>query len=404
MNGKELKVGLIWANPYNLNLGVAALAYSAIAMIFDAAKRNGQKISLTVIGSNQTVDDSINVLGNTYSYSNVKGLDYFELKSLLKVLLRYNNYKIHRLKSFDIIFDVGEGDSFSDIYGVKRFNRINNSKKLFNWLGVKQVLLPQTIGPFYSKTIEKEAQRAITKDVTVIARDKKSKDCAELVFQDHQISESIDLAFYLPFEKKYFEEGSINIGLNVSGLLWKGGYTQNNQFKLKTDYRKCIHEIISYFLSVPNVKLFIVPHVVSTKLGSEGDVSTCKEISSQYNVELAPIFSSPIEAKSFISGLDFFVGARMHSCIAAFSSGVPVIPMAYSRKFEGLFSDTLEYDYLCDCMNDETDVSVKKIISGFEKRDLLENKVTNSLSNIVKPRVEQLLETVGGFFKELCHP
>ena len=37
---------------------------------------------------------------------------------------------------------------------------------------------------------------------------------------------------------------------------------------------------------------------------------------------LAPRFSTPSEAKTYIAGLDFFMGARMHACIAAFSSGV----------------------------------------------------------------------------------
>ena len=46
--------------------------------------------------------------------------------------------------------------------------------------------------------------------------------------------------------------------------------------------------------------------------------------------------------------MDFFMGARMHSTIAAFSSEVPVFPMAYSRKFNGLFVDTLQYPYMAD--------------------------------------------------------
>ena len=46
--------------------------------------------------------------------------------------------------------------------------------------------------------------------------------------------------------------------------------------------------------------------------------------------------------------MDFFMGARMHSTIAAFSSEVPVFPMAYSRKFNGLFADTLQYPYMAD--------------------------------------------------------
>ena len=50
-----------------------------------------------------------------------------------------------------------------------------------------------------------------------------------------------------------------------------------------------------------------------------------------------------MEAKSHISGMDFFIGSRMHACIAAYSSGVPVFPLGYSRKFTGLFAEKLGY-------------------------------------------------------------
>jgi len=40
--------------------------------------------------------------------------------------------------------------------------------------------------------------------------------------------------------------------------------------------------------------------------------------------------------KYFISQLDYFAGARMHSTIAAFSTNVPTISLAYSRKGEAL--------------------------------------------------------------------
>ena len=60
---------------------------------------------------------------------------------------------------------------------------------------------------------------------------------------------------------------------------------------------------------------------------------------------MAPAFENPIQAKSYISNMDCFIGSRMHSTIASISSGVPTLPVSYSRKFEGLF-ETLEYPYI----------------------------------------------------------
>jgi polysaccharide pyruvyl transferase WcaK-like protein len=107
-------------------------------------------------------------------------------------------------------------------------------------------------------------------------------------------------------------------------------------------------------------------------------------------VILAPRFSNPIEAKSFISGLDFFTGARMHACIAAFSSGVAVCPMAYSRKFNGLFVDTLKYQWLGDCVNTTEDIVFQNIIDAFENRIELKNTINTSLNEVVYPRLNLL--------------
>ena len=64
----------------------------------------------------------------------------------------------------------------------------------------------------------------------------------------------------------------------------------------------------------------------------------------------------------------------MHACIAAFSSGVPVTPMAYSRKFEGFFG-ALGFNNVADCRSESEDAIFAKIISGFEKRDALTEKL-----------------------------
>jgi len=100
----------------------------------------------------------------------------------------------------------------------------------------------------------------------------------------------------------------------------------------------------------------------------EDDLKACEELAEAYpGAKVAPAFTAPSEAKSYISGLDFFMGARMHSCIAAFSSGVPVVPMAYSRKFAGLFG-SLGYNYTVDCTSEPSDVIIDRIMQAYENR------------------------------------
>jgi len=126
---KVLKILIIWANPYNKNMGVAALAYSSLALINDVCKDNQIDAEYGFVGSSKVLTDQLIIDGKRIQFKNLKGLDYFELKSWLKVILKYKNYKIHKLLKADLIFDIAEGDSFTDLYGKQRFFKILNSKK-----------------------------------------------------------------------------------------------------------------------------------------------------------------------------------------------------------------------------------------------------------------------------------
>lgn len=70
----------------------------------------------------------------------------------------------------------------------------------------------------------------------------------------------------------------------------------------------------------------------------------------------------------------------MHACIAALSSGVPVLPMAYSRKFKGLFG-TLGYDVLADFQTDDAASILEKFESALNDRAALAEKVQVALAN-----------------------
>ena len=109
---------------------------------------------------------------------------------------------------------------------------------------------------------------------------------------------------------------------------------------------------------------------------------------------MAPAFLNPIDAKSYISGMDFFMGARMHSTIAAFSSGVPVVPMSYSRKFTGLFNCTLDYDAVVDLKTETSNEIEAFIFQKFSQRQQIKEKIAQRLETIVNPKLEYLKSDV----------
>ncbi len=191
--------------------------------------------------------------------------------------------------------------------------------------------------------------------------------------------------------------GPTRVGLNVSGLLMSGGYTGKNMFGLEGDYPALVREIITRFLAMPDVELHLIGHVISESQPVEDDFRASEALAAEFpGTRLAPRFGSPSEAKSFIAGMDFFMGARMHACIAAFSSGVPVIPMAYSRKFAGLFG-TLGYDHTADCTAETNEAVLARIFGGFEARATLRAEAAAAFARAetkLTPYRETLRETL----------
>jgi hypothetical protein len=75
-----------------------------------------------------------------------------------------------------------------------------------------------------------------------------------------------------------FEPHTTLIGLNVSGLLYMGGYTQKNMFGLQVDYRTLMHELADYFVRDHSAHIMLVPHVFGLEENSESDVIACRRI------------------------------------------------------------------------------------------------------------------------------
>lgn len=406
MNQQNINIILGNAAINNGNRGCVALSYTSIYLIDKVLSDAGIKYKLYMpdSGFNEKGVKSISVKGKNVPYTVINHALSYGVKGKLKSFAHYNDHKTscRIFKEADFILDIGQGDSFADIYGVNRFNGINLIHREAIKYHKPYCLLPQTIGPFKNEPIKDEAVKAITKADMVMARDKQSYDYTkEIAPSQKNLKEYIDVAFFLPYTKQQFDKNYIHVGLNISALLWHGGYTQDNQFGLKDDYKTCVRSIIDYFLNQPNVKLHLIPHVVGSERGVENDYAVSFDLQKEYNnpnLILSPLFLSPVDAKDYISGMDFFMGARMHSTIAAFSSGVPVIPMAYSRKFNGLFIDTLSYNHMADLKTDTSNEVLDKIKDAFANRSLLKEEIDVQNNTVVTEKKQLLVEYLKKFF------
>ena len=372
----------------NGNRGCVALSISTMFILDKLLKEKNIPYTfyLPQSGHGQKERHTIKVGDVVLEYMSLMDITPLSIRQYIKnstiYIARHREYQATKkaYQEADFILDIGQGDSFADIYGKRRFDWIFSQYRLGMKYKKPYCILPQTIGPFKDASIRTQACRGISYAKCVMARDKQSYDYVKELLPDKTVTEIIDVAFFMPFKRKEFNKDFIHVGLNVSALLWHGGYTRNNQFGLKVDYPLLVRSIIDYFLEQTNVKVHLIPHVVDSERSVENDYAVSFDLYEEYNhpnLVLSPLFLDPISAKNYIAGMDFFMGARMHSTIAAFSSEVPVFPMAYSRKFNGLFTDTLQYPYMADMKaqsNMEVLTSIKQCYEQKNKLNEIEHE------------------------------
>ena len=368
---RPVVLALVWHQMNSDNLGVGALTLANLAILRAAAADAGRDVRFLVLGWKdprpwyETTDDVENVPLRT------------------RYLVAPYGPFADAIDRADIVFDIGGGDSFTDIYGPKRFLTVWGTKARSLLKRKPLILCPQTIGPFESRWSRILARAVMNRSIAVVSRDAPSTQFLRDLGVQADLVEATDVAMRLPYDAPALREyGKVRVGLNVSGLLMNGGYTQSNQFGLSIDYPVLIREIISWFLTQDNVELHLVGHVQSETQPLEDDQRASAALAEEFpDIVLAPVFASPVEAKSYIAGMDFFMGARMHATIAAFSSGVPVIPMAYSRKFIGVFA-TLGYDHVADMKMDSVAAILDRIQNGFSNRKALADDLSRGMAKV----------------------
>lgn len=369
MNNKNILC--INADLQSTNLGCAALGLAFVQMLKEIANEENMHIDLSIIGygyARASEDESVTIHQTIY----------FDIK-------KFNFWKQlnHCIRKADLIIDFTGGDSFTDIYGLRRFIRESIVKEVAIDSKSCFVLGPQTIGPFENKFVKKVAKHLILKSDYVFTRDEISNlyalnlGCKSILTTDvaFMLKPSVGNYDYLKKTDK------LKIGFNVSGLMMNGGYSNNNQFGLKMDYKYFVNDLIKQCVNL-DYEIHLIPHVLPLHSPTEDDYRSAELLHNTYpETVVAPRFSSPIEAKEYIGNMDFFVGSRMHATIASFSMCVPTIPVAYSPKFSRLFS-SVGYDRVIDCKDTSESEAVDIIINCILNREKIKTEMAKSLELI----------------------
>ncbi len=418
MQNSNLKVCVLGATFGTGNMGVSALTAGIIKSVI-AQYPNAQIVlldygihpeSYKLLVENRTI--SVPLLNMRFSKkiylkNNIAmlialaiGLKMIPAKKMKAKVIAQNEH-LRTICDADVIAAISGGDSFSDIYGLARFFYVALPQLLVLLLKKKLILLPQTLGPFnrrltknLAKYVMLRANLIYSRDYTGLAEMRRFLPASQ---QEQKLRFCYDIGFVLdPIKPAHLDLGdffiqrnnSITIGFNISGLLYMGGYSRNNMFQLKLDYAELVTEIIDFLLKKENTVVLLIPHVFGLSEDSENDASVCNKVYS----ELKEKYSSRLfcvnrahdqnEIKYIIGLCDFFIGSRMHACIAALSQFIPAVAIAYSPKFFGVIQ-TIEMESLVadpKRMNSERVISV--INQAYEQRDELCAKLETKIPEV----------------------
>lgn len=402
----NIKVGLLGASFDTGNLGVSALAESSIKVILN----RWPNAEIILLGSGYVpgqhrlflMGEEIFIRTLPIRFSKNIFLPYhflwFAFYGLLARVLpksRLRNALVRRNSYFKILFDVElvaditGGDSFSDIYGFRRFFLGFLCKWLIIFLGKNLILLPQTYGPFNRSITRMMARYIINHAGLVYSRDKTSigyvKDLLGNNFENGNVKFVPDVAFVLDVHKsdnfdmsllqRMNETDTTIVGLNISGLLFNGGYTRDNMFGLKIDYRDLVGEIVELLMQDEKVVIILIPHVFPPAgYEVESDPVACRKVyeslKDKYKDRLFPVQGefNHNEIKYIIGLCDFFVGSRMHSCISALSQCIPAVGLAYSDKFGGVFQTVGMEEFVIDMRQTLREDVLNKVDCAFKNR------------------------------------
>jgi len=229
-------------------------------------------------------------------------------------------------------------------------------------------ILAQTVGPF-NKADEKYFLKCLEKVKYITVREKESYDYLSSLNLDIPIEHTSDVAFLLsvlededynkvktmicfPFEDKTYVTLSISKGIVKYSSLDEEAY--KNKFK----------ELIGLIIN-DGYNVVIVPHVQECRVNNN-DLLFGQELVKEINNKKVFIVGhnlNSVEYKTIISKSVGLIGTRTHTTIASYSTFVPTISIAYSRKAYGiakdLFGDNYE-NYVFDVENFDINILYKK--------------------------------------------
>ena len=157
--------------------------------------------------------------------------------------------------------------------------------------------------------------------------------------------------------------------------------------------------LIKYILKTTESVIALTPHVIDK---GNDDSELLKKLYDQFKntnrVILLPNNLTAIQYKGYIARMRFFIGARTHATIAAYSTCVPTMVLGYSIKSRGIAKDLFGEEKLVLGINDIS--NTEKLTKGFDELLRDEESIKATLKNRI-PEIKNMSYKSAEYLKAL---
>lgn len=389
-----MKKILIILNAVKYNRGSEALIRGLVRI----CKSENSDNKLYLVSSEPDFEDTVNIEGidvymNRYSFKSKYSIRRITASIVRKVFKNYElsteircRKLIKTAKEMDIVIVIG-ADNYDKSYGMY---------SMMHSLNV--VLAKNTKAKLYlydcslaKEDIDKDVIDDFNLFTKVTVRENVTLDNLSEYIEADKLCYYPDPAFLMePVRTKLPNKWQDNnmIGINLSSLVLHNKYGSNKDKILEAYYN-----MIDYILEETGYNIVFIPHVMQRK-----DLEILEILYEKYNnsgrvILISDETLSAPELKYIISKCKYFMAARTHASIAAYSQCVPTLVMGYSVKSKGIARDLFGTE-------DNYVISTKSIKSGMELRNgiewLIENgdNIRKALENRVPQYKEEAMKAV----------
>lgn len=173
------------------------------------------------------------------------------------------------------------------------------------------------------------------------------------------------------------------VGINLSQFILNGD-------SVESDKAKQVLELMNYILEKTKYHILLIPHVF---WNGQNDTIVCEKFKSVFenNSRISLLKSEKMnycEIRYVISKCKFFIGARTHSVISAYSMLVPTIALGYSIKSRGIAKDIGLPDNLVVDFRENLEKSV--LLNAFLYMQNNETQIRSLLQANMPPYIKKL--------------